>query len=87
MNDTYVKLKNIPTYIFLLYYKNIKDIWTINPRVFFTKDEAEYVGNLYDRETYILSSVVCKNEKLKKRSMKIVTSKKRGIKIRMPRKS
>jgi len=45
---------DLPDTMFMLYFKNISGKWSLRPRIFLTRDMAEYIGSFFERPTYIV---------------------------------
>jgi len=79
---------DLPEEVYVLYFKNVSGTWSLNPRIFLTRDMAEYIGKFYDRPTYIIPVTFHAPERLVKKAKKIRKPKVRKPKVRkvrMPR--
>lgn len=74
----------LPSSLFLLYFKNISGTWSLRPHIFIHKQDAEYIANFYDRETYIVP-VTVNEPKLFKRTVVKKVRKPKVRKVRKPK--
>lgn len=91
MNDdgyhhTFEDFLDLPDVMFLLYFRNVSGTWSLNPRVFLTRNMAEYIGRFYERPTFIVPITSHGPERLVRKVKKIRKVKKPKVrKVRKPK--